>query len=60
MVVGAKLSRPIEILLVEDNPAGVRLTEEALSEGNIPYHLNPHFPYQPCRTCRNQQQSYLM
>ncbi len=39
MVVGAKLGRPIEILLVEDNPADVRLTEEALSEGNIPYHL---------------------
>jgi CheY-like chemotaxis protein len=35
MVVGAELGRPIEILLVEDNPADVRLTEEALSEGNI-------------------------
>ena len=22
--------------------------------------LNPHFPYQPCRACRNQQQNYLM
>ena len=20
----------------------------------------PHFPYQPCRACRNQQQNYLM
>ena len=22
--------------------------------------LIPHFPYQPCRTCRIQQQNYLM
>ena len=22
--------------------------------------LNPHFPYQPCRACRTQQQNYLM
>ena len=22
--------------------------------------MNPHFPYQPCRTCRIQQQNYLM
>ncbi len=28
-------SRPIEILLVEDNPADVRLTEEALGEGKV-------------------------
>ena len=26
---------------------------EALAEGWIL--LNPHFPYQPCRACRNQQ-----
>lgn len=29
--------RPIDILLVEDNPADVRLTNEALKEGNIPH-----------------------
>ena len=23
-------------------------------------HMDPHFPYQPCRTCRNQQQNYLI
>ena len=23
-------------------------------------HINPHFPYQPCRACRTQQQNYLM
>ena len=22
--------------------------------------VDPHFPYQPCRTCRIQQQNYLM
>lgn len=27
--------RPIEILLVEDNPGDIRLTEEALKEGSI-------------------------
>ena len=31
--------RPIEILLVEDNPGDVRLTEEALKEGKV---LNTH------------------
>ena len=29
------ISRPIEILLVEDNPGDVRLTEEALKEGKV-------------------------
>ena len=23
-------------------------------------HINPHFPYQPCRACRNQQRRYPM
>lgn len=31
----ARRSRPIEILLVEDNPGDVRLTEEALKEGKL-------------------------
>jgi CheY-like chemotaxis protein len=31
---------PIEILLVEDNPADVRLTIEALKEGKITNHLS--------------------
>ena len=22
--------------------------------------VSPHFPYQPCRACRTQQQNYLM
>ncbi|MBN2419435.1 MAG: response regulator [Deltaproteobacteria bacterium] len=30
-----ELSSPIEILLVEDNPGDVRLTQEALKEGKI-------------------------
>lgn len=32
--------RPLEILLVEDNPGDVRLTEEALSEGGVPVQLH--------------------
>jgi len=29
------MNRPLELLMVEDNPADVRLTREALKEGNI-------------------------
>ena len=32
--------KPIEILLVEDNPGDVRLTQEALKEGKIANHLS--------------------
>ena len=32
--------RPIEILLVEDNPGDVRLTAEALKEGKIRNHMS--------------------
>lgn len=32
--------RPIEILLVEDNPGDVRLTQEALKQGKIRNHVN--------------------
>jgi len=32
--------RPVEILLVEDNPADVRLTQEALVEGKVLNNLN--------------------
>ena len=32
---GKRNGNPIEILLVEDNPADVRLTEEALKEGKV-------------------------
>lgn len=32
--------RPIEILLVEDNPGDVRLTREALKEGKVLNHLH--------------------
>ncbi|MCA0455965.1 MAG: response regulator [Chloroflexi bacterium] len=30
----------LEILLVEDNPGDVRLTQEALRESDLPHHLN--------------------
>ena len=35
-----ELTRPVEILLVEDNPGDVRLTQEALKDGDIPHHLH--------------------
>ena len=35
----APAGRPIEILLVEDNPGDVRLTIEALNEGKVRNHL---------------------
>lgn len=34
------LSRPVEILLVEDNPGDVRLTREALREGKVRNNLH--------------------
>jgi two-component system, chemotaxis family, response regulator Rcp1 len=34
------VSRPVEILLVEDNPADVRLTREALKEGKVRNNLH--------------------
>ena len=33
-------AKMVEILLVEDNMGDIRLTKEALKEGNIPNHLN--------------------
>ena len=36
----ASHTRPIEVLLVEDNPADVRLTQEALKEGRVLNHLS--------------------
>ncbi len=35
-----QIARPIEILLVEDNPADVRLTMEGLKEAKVANHLN--------------------
>ncbi|EPX60231.1 Two-component system response regulator [Cystobacter fuscus DSM 2262] len=37
---GERLGRPIEILLVEDNPGDVRLTIEALKEGKVSNRLS--------------------
>lgn len=34
------MGNPIEILLVEDNPGDVRLTQEALKEGKVRNHLS--------------------
>ncbi len=35
-----ELVRPIEILLVEDNPGDLRLTKEALADAKVRNHLN--------------------
>ena len=35
MNIGKSLSTPVEILLVEDNPGDVRLTQEVLREGKV-------------------------
>lgn len=39
MIPSSLPSRPIEILLVEDNPGDVRLTREALQEAKVRNHL---------------------
>jgi CheY-like chemotaxis protein len=35
-----KKSRPVNILLIEDNPGDIRLAQEAFKEGNINVNLN--------------------
>ncbi len=35
-----KKTRPVNILLIEDNPGDVRLAQEAFKEGNIDVHLD--------------------
>lgn len=40
MRIKQKVCRPIELLLVEDNPGDVRLTQEALREGKVRNHLH--------------------
>ena len=33
--------------------------QEWLPDDHLAYFI-PHFPYQPCRACRNQQRNYPM
>jgi chemotaxis family two-component system response regulator Rcp1 len=40
MIAPGTLFKPVEILLVEDNPGDVRLTSEALRETNLVYNLS--------------------
>ena len=40
MAQAVRLQKTINLLLVEDNPADIRLTEEALKEGSIPVSLS--------------------
>lgn len=37
---GNNIGRPIEVLLVEDNPGDIRLTEEAFKEGKVRNNLH--------------------
>lgn len=39
-MIGRESARPIEVLLVEDNPGDVRLTREALKDGKVSNHLS--------------------
>ena len=40
MSIGHATGRPVEILLVEDNPGAVRLTSEGLKEGKVQNNLH--------------------
>lgn len=40
MSTATMMGRPVEVLLVEDSPGDVRLTEEALKEGKVRNNLN--------------------
>lgn len=40
MMVRSSPDRPIEILLIEDNPADVRMTQEALKAARVLHHLH--------------------
>ena len=37
-----------------------RLFGAGTGQAEKPVDMSPHFSYQPCRACRNQQQNYLM
>jgi len=39
-VINGAMGKPVEVLLVEDNPGDVRLTLEALKEGKVNNHLS--------------------
>ena len=39
-MIKSSLARMVEILLVEDNPADVRMTQEALQAAGVPHHLH--------------------
>ena len=41
------------------SPDGRRIAFNSNRDGGFEIYI-PHFPYQPCRACRNQQRNYLM
>lgn len=53
-----KWDRDVEILLVEDNPADVRLIQEALGEGKVPYQLHVTEDGEEALTFLRQEGSY--
>ncbi|MFK7936606.1 MAG: response regulator [Saprospiraceae bacterium] len=54
-----KKTRPINILLIEDNPGDVRLTQEAFKEGRIPINLNVTMDGVEALKYLHKQEKYL-
>ena len=47
-------------ITVRTSPGSLELPTPTGCGGVDGEYLNPHFSYQPCRACRNQQQNYPM
>ena len=54
-----RLLRPVEILLVEDNPADVRMMQEALFLAEIPHHLAVVTDGEEALRYLNRQKQYV-
>lgn len=54
-----RLLRPVEILLVEDNPADVRMMQEALFLAEIPHHLAVVTDGEEALRYLNRQNQYI-
>src|SRR5687768_2154620 len=57
-IMSPELVKPIEILLVEDNPGDVRLTREALKEAKVINHLTVLKDGEEALTYLRQQEPY--
>ena len=58
MEVNSGQARPVDILLVEDNPGDVRLTQEALRAGKLLNHLFTVFDGEQAMAFLRRQGSY--